>query len=309
MKILITGAAGYIGSCLVDLYNSISHEDELTLLDLRFPSERKQFLESQGMKCVECNILNKKNLKKLIPSADIVYHLAGITEVPRVGNPDSQLLSEKDKKIIEVGVDGTRNILKYLRPDARIIFISSHIVFEGLPDTAFDIHEEQAPCPKLSYSTCKFQSEWDLLNSSHNYVIVRLGSNYGYNKHYMRRDIMPNLFSRIASQNGSLKLFSGGIQYKSLVSAHDVANCIKFLADSDISREIIHCSNENLTVKQVADICKRFSPNLAITETTDRIPNRGYTLSNEKLLSLGFSFSHNLIDSIEEMIYKFKTLP
>ena len=119
-------------------------------------------------------------------------------------------------------------------------------------------------------------------------------------------DIMPNLFSKIAAEKGSLKLFSGGIQYKSLVDARDVANCVKFLVDTNISRQIIHCSNENLTVKQVSQICKRFSPNLTITETKDRIPNRGYTLSNEKLLGLGFEFSHNIIDSIEEMIANFK---
>ena len=42
---------------------------------------------------------------------------------------------------------------------------------------------------------------------------------------------MPNLFSMIASQNGQIKLFSGGRQTKSLVSLIDVARCFKFAAE------------------------------------------------------------------------------
>ena len=45
-------------------------------------------------------------------------------------------------------------------------------------------------------------------------LILRLGSVYGYSGDSMRTDIMPNLFSKIASQNGVIKLFSGGRQIK-----------------------------------------------------------------------------------------------
>ena len=47
----------------------------------------------------------------------------------------------------------------------------------------------------------------------------------------MRLDIMPNLFSKIASQNGTLKLFAGGRQIKSLVPLIDVARCFKFMEE------------------------------------------------------------------------------
>ena len=40
---------------------------------------------------------------------------------------------------------------------------------------------------------------------------------------------MPNLFSKIASQNGKIKLFSGGKQIKSLSPLLDVARCFKFM--------------------------------------------------------------------------------
>ena len=49
----------------------------------------------------------------------------------------------------------------------------------------------------------------------------------------MRIDIMPNLFSKIASQNGTLKLFAAGRQIKSLVPLIDVARCFKFMEEND----------------------------------------------------------------------------
>lgn len=113
---------------------------------------------------------------------------------------------------------------------------------------------------------------------------------------------MPNLFSKIASQNGTIKMFSGGVQYKSLVSVFDVARCCKFMADSALNRQIYHCTNETMTVKEVAELCKEFNPKLTLIATDDEIPNVGYTLSNKKLLATGFQFRYNIRDSIHQMI-------
>ena len=64
---------------------------------------------------------------------------------------------------------------------------------------------------------------------------------------------MPNLFSKIASQNGTIKLYSGGVQLKSLVPLMDVVRCFKFLAEkNDVTREIFHLSKENMTVKDIS---------------------------------------------------------
>ena len=74
---------------------------------------------------------------------------------------------------------------------------------------------------------------------------------------------MPNLFSKIASFNGKITLYSGGDQLKSLVSVYDVARCMEFVGESEkINKEIYNCVNENLTVKEVADVCKKVNKNL-----------------------------------------------
>ena len=123
----------------------------------------------------------------------------------------------------------------------------------------------------------------------------------------LRVSIMPNLFSKIASQNGDIKLYSGGRQLKSLVPLLDVVRCFKFMEESNIKNETFHLSNESLTVKDVALICKKINPKVNIIETKDEIPNPGYSISNKKLLSTGFKFLYGLEESVKEMVEKWST--
>ena len=68
---------------------------------------------------------------------------------------------------------------------------------------------------------------------------------------------MPNLFSKIVSQNGTLKLFASGRQIKSLVPLVDVARCFKFMEENNkINFETFNLTKDTVSVKQVAEICK-----------------------------------------------------
>jgi nucleoside-diphosphate-sugar epimerase/SAM-dependent methyltransferase/quercetin dioxygenase-like cupin family protein len=300
-KIVITGGIGYIGTELCKIYSGEARYKEIVVMDSRFVSERVTQITDWGMKFIHGSILNEKLMEDVLKDADLVYHLAGVTDVAYT---KTQSNVEKDKEIREYGINGTRNVIKYVPKHCRILFPSTHVVYEGLSETKFDIEESFETSPVLTYSTGKVQSEIDLQNSDLNYVIVRLGSVYGYSTDTMRINIMPNLFSKIASQNGTISLFSGGVQYKSLVNLIDVVRAMKFLGESEISRETFHLTNENMTIKEVANLCKKFNPNVNIIETSDEIPNLGYTLSNKKLLSTGFKFLYNIESSIKEMIEK-----
>jgi dTDP-4-dehydrorhamnose 3,5-epimerase-like enzyme len=165
--------------------------------------------------------------------------------------------------------------------------------------------EDEQLKPVLSYSSSKAINENQLKKSGKNYVILRLGSVYGYSTDSMRIDIMPNLFSKIASQNGTLKLFAGGRQIKSLVPLIDVARCFKFMEEkNNISSETFNLTKDTLSVKEVAEVCKKYNPKIILKETNDEVPNLGFSLSNKKLLGTGFNFLYNLDQNIKEMIQK-----
>ncbi len=301
-KIVITGGLGYIGTELCKLYSGVSWHHEIIVIDNRFISERVNQIRSWNMEFIHGDILDKELIKKYCHDADVVHHLAGVTNVPRTKSEASKL---QDEKIKEVGEKGTQNILDSISDNCKIIFPSTHVVFEGIGEVKTDIKEDETAKPILSYSSSKVINEKQLKNSGKNYIILRLGSVYGYSTDSMRIDIMPNLFSKITSQDGTLKLFAGGRQIKSLVPLIDVARCFKFMEEeSAINSETFNLTKETLTVKEVAQICKKYNPNVELKETNDEVPNLGFSLSNKKLLNTGFEFLYNLDQNIKEMITK-----
>jgi len=301
-KIVITGGLGYIGTELCKIYSGYSWNDKITVIDNRFISERVNQLRNWNIDFVQGDILNKELIKKYCKDADIVHHLAGITEVPRVKSEASE---DKEKLISEVAEVGTQNILDVINEKCKIIMPSTHVVFEGIDSIKKDILENEKIHPVLAYGKSKGINEEQLKKSGKNYIILRLGSVYGYSSDTARIDIMANFFAKTASQNGTLNLFAGGRQLKSLVPLIDVARCFKFMEERvDIQKELFNVTKDTVTVKEVANICKKYNPKVVLRETNNEIPNLGFSLSNTKLLNTGFQFLYALEPSIKEMIEK-----
>ena len=301
-KIIITGGLGYIGTEICKLYSGVSWHHQIIVIDNRFISERVNQIRNWNMEFIQGDILDKNLINNYFKDADVVHHLAGITDVPRT---KSEASTTQDKKIKEVGEQGTQNILDAISNKCKIIFPSTHVVYEGIDEIKTAIKENEITKPVLSYSSSKAINEEQLKKSGKNYIILRLGSVYGYSTDSMRIDIMPNLFSKITSQDGTLKLFAGGRQIKSLVPLIDVARCFKFMEEkNEIKSEIFNLTKETVTVKEVAEICKKYNHRITLKETNDEVPNLGFSLSNKKLLNTGFEFLYNLDQNIKEMISK-----
>ena len=244
-KIVITGGLGYIGMELCKVYSGDSRNYSITVLDRSFFSSRINQLRRWGIDFKQMDILDEESVKEAVKDADIIYHL---TEITDVGTTIKDKDPARDKKIMDVAVNGTKNILKYSKDDVKIVFPSSHVVFEGLEKQELNIKEDFKPVPVLPYSKGKFFSENNIINSDKKFVILRLGSVYGLSFDSMRLNTVTNLFAKISASNGQLSLFANGVQLKSLVSVVDVARCMKFVGENcNISNEIYRVRNNKTT--------------------------------------------------------------
>ena len=303
-KIVILGALGYLGTELSRIYSGESWKNKIVAIDNRFVSERINQLKKWNIEFFQGHILDKDFLKKHLKDADVVHHLAGVTDVAYV---KTEANSELDERIRSIAIEGTNNVVNSISKKCKLIFPSTHVVFEGLKKAKKNIKEEEKTKPVLMYAKSKSQNEFDIKKNHQNFVILRLGSVYGYSLDTMRINIMPNLFSKITSQDGVIKLFSGGKQLKSLVSIMDVVRCMKFVEENkEIKNQTFHLVNEQTTVKKVAELCKKINPKIKLIVTKDETPNLGYTLSNKKLLKTGFKFLYNLENSVKEMVENWK---
>ncbi len=299
-KVVITGGLGYIGMELCKVYSGVSRNYEIKVIDTIFSSSRVNQLRNWGIDFKQGDTTNQDFFKQEIKDADLIYHLADITEV---GITKGDVNSERDKKVLDVAINGTKNVLKYSKAEAKIVFTSTHTVFEGIKEQILELDESFTPSPELAYSKGKITSENNIINSGKNFTILRLGTVYGLS-HYdsMRVNSVVNLFSKISSSGGTISLFANGVQLKSFVSVVDVARCLNFVGENtETNNEIYHVANESMTIKELAQVCKKYNKDLILKNTNDEIPSKGTTLSNKKIKKAGFSFLYNINHAIEEM--------
>ena len=151
-KIIITGGLGYIGTELCKIYSGYSWNDKITVVDNRFISERVNQLRNWNIEFIHGDVLDRELVFKYFSDADVVHHLAGITDVPRTKTESD---TARDSKIKQVAEEGTQNILDAIPNKCKIIFPSTHVVYEGIKEVKKNISEDEEVNPILSYATSK----------------------------------------------------------------------------------------------------------------------------------------------------------
>ena len=175
-KILITGAAGFIGSHLVDLLlkEKVNPKDLVLLIP---EGESLQNLPSLEFNIIRGDIRDKKVIKKAMEEVSIVYHLAA-----RIDFDGKTYNDYKD-----VNVDATQYLVDECKGKKieKFIFFSSIGVF-GLPAGIGDIINWDETHPK-TYTNFYGQSKWEgeqVVMKAHEdfglpYAIIRPASVYG----------------------------------------------------------------------------------------------------------------------------------
>jgi hypothetical protein len=90
--------------------------------------------------------------------------------------------TEQDKeKVISNSFDKniklfTYNVINSINEKCKLIFPSTHVVFEGFKELKKDINEDEKTCPILTYASSKAINEEDIKKRVKNYIILRLAS-------------------------------------------------------------------------------------------------------------------------------------
>jgi len=153
-KILITGAAGFIGSQLA--YKLWKDGNDLILID-NFSYGKKDNLEFEDYSFVDdvikMDVRDKAGIADLLKcgNVDYVYHIAGIAPLP-----DCQ---SNPQEAIDVNVTGTVNVLENSRKYGikKFIFASTNAIYEN--ETVFPTKEDKFSLPTLIYPNTKYVAE------------------------------------------------------------------------------------------------------------------------------------------------------
>ena len=180
MKILITGASGFIGSFIVEEALKRGFE---TWAAVRGSSKR-DFLQDERIHFIELNLSNQTQLEEQLKehSFDYVVHAAGVTKC----------LNTAD--FYRINTEGTKNLVRALvnlkMPLKRFVYLSSLSVFGAIHEQQpyVEIKETDTPRPNTEYGKSKLEAEewlsnhtsqFSTLSSPFPYVILRPTGVYG----------------------------------------------------------------------------------------------------------------------------------
>lgn len=175
MKILITGASGFIGSFIVEEALKRGFE---TWAAMR-KSSSKEYLQDERIKFIELNLSSKDQLVEQLrgQAFDYVVHAAGVTKC----------LNKAD--FHRINTEGTKNLVTALlelqMPLKRFVFVSSLSVFGAIREQQpyEEIRETDTPQPNTEYGRSKLEAERFLDSLSSRtpfpYVILRPTGVYG----------------------------------------------------------------------------------------------------------------------------------
>ncbi len=294
-RILITGGAGFIGN---ELLNLIKNKKNLIVVDIKRNKKTIKKFQKLKIKYICGNLNNKKFAKKIFKNVDLIYHLAGITKVP---NTDVNLNKRKEKIIYNNSVNIMDNLVQHISKGTRVVFPSTHLVYENCKQNKKIFKENSKALPKLAYSRGKLECEMILKKNNINYAILRLGSVYGFAEK-KRMFNLPNLFVLRSKNNQNLSLHSGGVQIKSIVSVKDVARAMVFISKKKYKKELYHFVSEHISVKEIGKYCSKFNKNIKLINTKDKIPYLGYIMDCSKILKTGFVFKNFYKDFVKEYL-------
>lgn len=219
MRIVVTGASGFIGREVLDLLRK-NHDNEIVALS----RSEKSCDENITWIATDYSI---EHLAEIFESVDAVIHLAGT----KGGN--------KTLEDFAGDIEMMENILEAMRKCdvKKIIFTSSRLVY-GNPDN-IPWKENSSLEPKLAYGECKVKCE-NLCKKyaekyGFKYVILRLAQVLGIGE---GTKTMINVFQDLAKDKKQLKVIGKSIAKRQYIYCGDIAELINRLAVENLRESI-----------------------------------------------------------------------
>lgn len=296
MNILVTGAAGYIGSVLVPSLLGNGHRVIAVDNFMYKQTSLTTSIENPNFELVFGDVRDNNLMLKLLLKADLVIPLAAIVGAPAC---DKDAITAQS-----VNKDSIIWLIDKLSSNQRILMPTTNSAYgSGDQDNLCDENSELKPLSL--YAKDKVTVEKALMNFS-NATSFRLATVFGLSPR-MRLDLLVNNFVFRAVSDGFIVIFEGHFK-RNYIHLQDVVNAFNMAIknENDFRGEIFNVglSEANLSKIQLCEEIKKILPNFTYLEAPyGKDPDqRNYIVSNAKIEALGFKPTKSLQIGLRELV-------
>lgn len=294
--ILVTGAAGYIGSVLVP--GLLQQNYSVIALD-NFMYGQTSLLDCchhPNLRIIRGDVRDESRIRECLREANAVIPLAALVGAP--------LCDRKPQEARSINYDAIRLLLDRISPEQAIIFPTTN---SGYGIGKKDIHcTEDTPLQPISlYGKLKADIEKVLLDSGRA-VTLRLATTFGISPR-MRLDLLVNDFTWRAVTDRYIVLFEAHFK-RNFVHVRDVARAFAHALDRFDEMKgapyNVGLSDANLSKRELCEVIRKQVPDFHIVESEiGQDPDRrNYIVSNQKIEQTGFRADISLETGISELI-------
>lgn len=232
MNVLITGGAGFIGSHLVDLH--MSNGDQLIVVDNLSTgslSNLERHVDHPNFTFYEDSMENWVNLNTVVPSVDLVYHMAAVVGVKHV--------MESPTNVVAGNITATELLMAALarcKSRAPIIIASSSEVYGFNEKEAFaeddDLVLPSTDRLRWCYAFTKLADEVLAFSYHHQYglktIAVRLFNTIGARQRSHYGMVLPHFIEQAVSGE-PITIYGDGKQTRSFCDIRDTSRMLHAL--------------------------------------------------------------------------------
>ncbi len=313
MKILITGATGYLGSFVADYLIKQGYDIRLTARTI--PDFMKEWF--MRFEFLAGDVLDSDFCLRASRGVDIILHFCALNEVKCDKSPEMAL---------RVNGIGTYNMLYGASKNSikRFYYISTFHVY-GVPMTD-TITEDTQALPLSHYAISHYVAEryceQFFLKKGLYSNILRISNGYGAPlfKEIDRWSLVLNDFCRSAISKKEITLKTKGTQRRDFISLGDISRAIQILIDGqETQQRLFNVGGENpKSIRELADmvigIYKRdFNEKVELkfaNPLLDTSGEKSFAFDISRIKRLGFNPQSDMekeIHKLIELCYEFKT--